>query len=84
MLRENILHEYANTDFNEAVIINNHSVKESARIDNTRSCHFHKSHGHNADEGLHLKDASDELIKMVMLTQYIKEDGREYDCRRKK
>lgn len=42
-LRETILQECANTDFNDSKIRNSYSVNESNRIDKTRFCHFHKS-----------------------------------------
>lgn len=57
------LQECANTDLKEFWIRNTYSVKESVRIDKTILCHFHKSHGNNPNECIHLKDENKDLIK---------------------
>lgn len=63
--RENILKDCDNINSKKVGIRNHYPIKESARTDKTWFCHLHKSHGHNMDEYVHLKDTIDELINKV-------------------
>lgn len=78
------MEECINIEFKEVGIRNLYLDKESTITDKRRFCHFHKSHGHNTDECLHLKDTLEELIKNGSLTRYIQEDGQKDDHGRKK
>lgn len=57
---------------------------ELLRTNKIRLRGFHKSHGHNTEKCLHLKDAKKELIKKGMLSLYTQEDGQKEYHRRKK
>lgn len=37
-----------------------------------RYCHFHKDHGHDTEECLHLKEKIEGLLKWGLLTKYAK------------
>ncbi|XP_058756415.1 uncharacterized protein LOC131629649 [Vicia villosa] len=41
-------------------------------VDKSKFCHFHKGHGHNTEECIHLKDAIEILIREGHLKQYAK------------
>lgn len=71
--REKILKECKHW-FKEDDIINPYPIKESSRTNKSKYFHFHKSHGHNTNNCIHLKDSIKELINKEWLTEHTWDD----------
>ncbi|MCI24674.1 hypothetical protein A2U01_0045860, partial [Trifolium medium] len=68
--REKILHECINAEFDHADIRFPREIKESSRTDKTKYCRFHRSHKHEIQECIQLKDAIEDLIKQGKLNRF--------------
>ena len=70
--REKILTECANSEFKQANVRFPKQLPTRSNTDKTKYCRFHKSHGHNTDDCIHLKDAIEILIRDGHLKQFTK------------
>lgn len=55
------------------------TVRESSQIDNSKYYHFNKSHEHNTNKCIHLKNAIKGLTKKGRLSEYTKDDKKDQD-----
>lgn len=67
---EKILKDYANNEFKEFIIRKPYQIQEFAQTAKPRYYYFHKSHGHNSNEYVHLKKIIEEQIKKGIIIRY--------------
>ncbi|XP_058782841.1 uncharacterized protein LOC131657461 [Vicia villosa] len=70
--RERILNERANAEFQMGKVRFPKSMPTRPNMDNSKFFRFHKGHGHNTEDCIHLKDAIEILIREGHLKQYAK------------
>ncbi|XP_058725951.1 uncharacterized protein LOC131597261 [Vicia villosa] len=70
--RERILNECANAEFQTGKVRFPKTMPARPNLDKSKYCRFHKGHGHNTEDCIHLKDAIEILIREVHLKQYAK------------
>ncbi|XP_058764885.1 uncharacterized protein LOC131638342 [Vicia villosa] len=70
--RERILNECANAEFQTGKVRFPKSLPVLPNVDKSKFCRFHKGHGHNTEDCIHLKDAIEILIREGHLKQYAK------------
>ncbi|XP_058760613.1 uncharacterized protein LOC131633953 [Vicia villosa] len=70
--RERILNECADAKFQTGKIRFPKTVHARPNMDKSKFCRFHKGHGHNTEDCIHLKDAIEILIREGHLKQYSK------------
>ncbi|XP_058784255.1 uncharacterized protein LOC131659027 [Vicia villosa] len=70
--RERILNECANAEFQTGKVRFPKSLPARPNMDKSKFCRFHKGHGHNTEDCIHLKDAIEILIREGHLKQYAK------------
>ncbi|XP_058786759.1 uncharacterized protein LOC131661292 [Vicia villosa] len=70
--RERILNEWANIEFQTGNVRFPKSMSARPNMDKSKFCRFHKGHGHNIEDCIHLKDAIEILIREGHLKQYAK------------
>ncbi|XP_058732729.1 uncharacterized protein LOC131604300 [Vicia villosa] len=70
--RERILNECANAEFQTGKIRFFKTMPARTNVDKSKFCRFHKGHGHNTEDCIHLKDAIEILIREEHLKQYAK------------
>lgn len=80
--RENILEECTNTKFKEVKVRYPLLNKDLAWMYKLRFCRFHKSHKHNMDECVHLKDSIKNLINKWRSILYTQEKGWKFDYKK--
>ncbi|XP_058767233.1 uncharacterized protein LOC131640882 [Vicia villosa] len=59
---ERILNECANAEFQTGKVRFPKSMPVRPNMDRSKFCRFHKGHGHNREDCIHLKDAIEKLI----------------------
>ncbi|XP_058762717.1 uncharacterized protein LOC131636086 [Vicia villosa] len=70
--RERILNKCANAEFQTSKVRFPKSMPGRPNMDKSKFCRFHKGHGHNTEDCIHLKDAIEILIREGHLKQYAK------------
>ncbi|XP_058761739.1 uncharacterized protein LOC131635149 [Vicia villosa] len=70
--REHILNECANAEFQTGKVRFPKTMPARPNMDKSKFCRFHKGHGHNTEDCIHLKDAIEILIREGHLKQYAK------------
>ncbi|XP_058741225.1 uncharacterized protein LOC131613585 [Vicia villosa] len=70
--RERILNECANAEFQTGKVRFPKTMLARPNMDKSKFCRFHKGHGHNTEDCIHLKDAIEILIREGHLKQYAK------------
>ena len=70
--REKILTECTNSEFKQAGVCFPKQLPTRSNTDKTKYCRFHKSHDHNTEDCIHLKDAIEILIRDGHLKQFTK------------
>ncbi|XP_058759628.1 uncharacterized protein LOC131632930 [Vicia villosa] len=70
--RERILNECANAEFQTGKVRFPKTMPARPNVDKSKHCRFHKGHGHNTEDCIHLKDAIEILIREGHLKQYPK------------
>ena len=73
--RERILSECANSEFKQVGVRLPRQTPSKLGTDKSKYCRFHKSHRHNTEDLIHLKDAVEILIRDGHLKQYKKKEG---------
>lgn len=73
-----------NTKFKEVGMKKPYLVRESSRIDKSKYFRFHKSHYHNTNKCIHMKDEIEDMIKNGKLTKYTQEDDQKYGREKKR
>ncbi|XP_058780878.1 uncharacterized protein LOC131654974 [Vicia villosa] len=71
-LRERILNECANAEFQTGKVRFPKTMQARPNVDKSKFYRFHKGHGHNTEDCIHLKDAIEILIREGHLKQYAK------------
>ncbi|XP_058726740.1 uncharacterized protein LOC131598126 [Vicia villosa] len=61
--RECILNECANAEFQTGKVCFPKTMPAQPNVDKSKFCRFHKGHGHNTEDCIHLKDAIEILIR---------------------
>ncbi|XP_058755191.1 uncharacterized protein LOC131628374 [Vicia villosa] len=70
--RERILNECVNAEFRTGKVRFPKTLPARPNMDKSKFCRFHKGHGHNTENCIHLKDAIEILIREGQLKQYAK------------
>ncbi|XP_058752393.1 uncharacterized protein LOC131625557 [Vicia villosa] len=70
--RECILNECANAEFQTGKVRFPKTMPARPNMDKSKFCRFHKGHGHNTEDCIHMKDAIEILIREGHLKQYAK------------
>ncbi|XP_058759870.1 uncharacterized protein LOC131633170 [Vicia villosa] len=79
--RERILNECVNAEFQTGKVRFPKSMPARPNVDKSKFCHFHKGHGHNTEDCIHLKDAIEILIREGHLKQYTKKQEAAKDAK---
>lgn len=66
--REKMCREFTNNELKEVDIRNLYLVRDQSRIDKSKYYGSHKSHDHDTNECIHLKDVIEEPIEKEWLT----------------
>ncbi|XP_058722192.1 uncharacterized protein LOC131593949 [Vicia villosa] len=70
--RERILNKCANAKFQTGKVRFSKTMPARPNMDKSKFCRFHKGHGHNTEDCIHLKDAIEILIREGHQKQYAK------------
>ena len=73
-LRERILSECANSELKQVGVGFPRKTSSKPGTDKRKYCRFHKSHNHDTEDFIHLKDAIEILIKDGHVKQYKKKE----------